>query len=142
MNSNFTRLLATVIVALWLSPHQCSAQNLQKALNNPVIMTYYTAEQLQTLDQTDSSALNDIIYYFTQSFIVEPIDCFECLPFDSSAFDISKWEYLRLDSTVYTREFTKYGFTLTLYPVSQLPADYRSIHYVPRIDPGEINQQR
>ena len=101
----FTRSLAFIAIACLLIPVTGWSQSLDIALNNPVIMKYYTAEQLQELAETDTAELNSIVYYFTQSFTVEPVECTDCIPFDSAAFDITKWEYLRERDSVYTREF-------------------------------------
>lgn len=113
-----------------------SAQTMEQALSNPVIMHYYTPEQLQELITADSNEFRSVVYYFTLSYRVERIECFECIPFDSATFDVTKFEHLRLQDSVYTREFDKYGFKLTLYPISSLPYEY-AIHQVPQIDPGE-----
>ncbi|HTF03045.1 MAG TPA: hypothetical protein VK826_03435 [Bacteroidia bacterium] len=137
---HFTRLLVIVIALCVFSPPKANAQSaLQTALSNPVIMLHYTQEQLEELALQDTTELNSIVYYFTASFIVEPIQCFDCLPFDSLMFDVSTYEHLRARDSVYTREFGKYGFTLTLVPINQLPYTYE-IHQVPVLDPGEIPQ--
>jgi hypothetical protein len=137
---HFTSLLVIAIVLCFFFPPKASAQSaLQQALSNPVIMQHYTQEQLEELALNDTTELNSIVYYFTASFIVEPIQCFDCLPFDSTMFDISKYEHLRKRDTVYTREFGKYGFRLTFVPINQLPYIY-GIHQVPMIDPGENPQ--
>lgn len=133
---NFTRILVMFLLFAGLSSGRASAQTMEQALNNPVIMHYYTAEQLQEMYDADSNDFKAMVYYFTLSFRVEPVDCFECLPFDSAMFDVTRYEHLRQQDSVFTREFTKYGFTLTLYPISSLPYEY-AIHQVPRIDPGD-----
>lgn len=128
-----------LLLLIGLAPVKSAAQTMEQALSNPVIMHYYTAEQLQELQAADSNEFKAVVYYFTLSFRVEPVECFDCIPFDSAMFDVTRYEHLRLQDSVYTREFTKYGFRLTLYPVSSLPYEY-AIHSVPRIDPGETNQ--
>ena len=112
------------------------AQTALQASQNPVIMHYYSLQQLQELENTDTAALNSVIYYFTQSFIVEPIQCNDCLPFDSAHFDVAKYEYLRLPDQTFIRTFDKYGFKLILFPVSEMPY-YYPIQHVPKTDPGD-----
>jgi hypothetical protein len=102
-------------------------------------MMHYTQEQLEELAVQDTVQLNSIVYYFTASFIVESVQCFDCIPFDSTTFDVSRFEHLRKQDTVYTRTFGKYGFRLTLVPIDQLPYTYE-IHQVPVLDPGENPQ--
>jgi hypothetical protein len=108
-------------------------------MTHPVIMKYYTPEQLQYLEQHDTTELKSIIYFFTQSFIVTPIQCGDCVPFDSLNFDIMQYEHLRQKDQAYIRTFDKYGFKLVILPVNQLPYVY-GIHQVPAIDPGEGHQ--
>lgn len=140
MKQPLTRLLAIAAIVLCLFPLSVSAQRMQEALNNPVIMHYYTAEQLQEIAAADTNELNAIVFYFTESFRVDSVECFDCVQSDLSMFDITKFEHLRQQDSVYTREFTKYGFTLTIYPVSALPYEY-AIHQVPLFGPGENPQQ-
>lgn len=128
-----------VSIFLFLPWSKLRAQTAAEAMQHPVILKYYTPEQLQYFEQNDTTELKSIVYYFTQSFVVTPIQCEECLPFDSLHFDIMQFEYLRLKDEVYTRTFDKYGFKLVLLPVNQLPYVY-PIHQVPAIDPGEGHQ--
>lgn len=128
----------TVSLFIFLSWNKLSAQTVAEAMTHPVIMKYYTQEQLLEIEANDSTELKSIIYYFTQSFTVIPIECDDCLPFDSLNFDIMKFEYLRQKEQTYIRTFDKYGFKLILLPVNQLPYVY-AIHQVPAFDPGEIN---
>jgi hypothetical protein len=112
---------------------------LNTALSNPVILTHYTADELQALAVSDSAKLNSIVYYYTQSYQVEPVECSDCLPFDPSTFDISRYEHLRAQDTAYTREFTKYGFRLTLFPVNSLRYTY-PVHSAPKVNPVETEK--
>lgn len=125
-----------VSALILFSPNKLSAQSAAEAMTHPVIMKYYTAEQLQYLEQNDTTELKSIIYYFTQSFTVIPIQCDDCIPFDSLNFDIMKFEHLRQKEQTYIRSFDKYGFKLIILPVSELPYVY-AIHQVPAIDQGE-----
>lgn len=121
--------------------NKVTGQSVQEAMSHPVIMLHYSQQQLEEIAQNDTAELSAIIYYFTASFIVEPIDCYDCLPFDSLMFDITKYEHLRKQDTVYTREFGKYGFRLTIVPVNSMPYAY-DIHRVPAIDPGDKPKMR
>lgn len=100
-----------------------------EALKHPVILKYYTPDQLQSLGESDSTKLKSIVYYFTQSFIVIPEQCDECLPFDPQNFDILAYEHLRLPDQTYICSFGKYGFKLVLLPVNELPYRY-PVHQV------------
>ena len=143
MNTPLTRTLAVIAFALIWLPQNSLAQRTQEALSNPVIMHYYTVEQINELAANDTTELNAVIYYFTLSYRVEPIACFDCIPFDSASFDITKYEHLRLEDEVFVRDFDKYGFRLTLYPINAMPY-YYGIQHVPQIDPGDTQnpQQR
>lgn len=136
MNSTPTRFLVMVLVLMAFPFAKASAQQMERALNTPIIMHYYTAEQLQELAAADTNEFNSLVFYFTASFKVEPVECSDCIPFDSAMFDITRFEHLRHQDTVFVREFTKYGFRLTIYPVNSLPYQY-AIHSVPRLDPGD-----
>jgi hypothetical protein len=131
-------LTMTVAVLCFLCSH-AKAQTAAQAAQHPAIMKYYTLAQLENLEQLDTAELNSVVYYFTKSFIVEPIQCTECLPFDSASFDITKYEYLRQADQTYIRTFDKYGFKLILFPVSAMPY-YYAIQHVPKVDPGETDQ--
>lgn len=125
---------------LCVSAIKADAQSpLETALRNPVILSHYTTDELQALAINDSTKLHSIVFYYTQSFIVEPLACVDCLPFDSASFDVTRYEHLRAQDTVYTREFTKYGFRLTLMPVNALPYRY-DIHEAPVINPVETEK--
>jgi hypothetical protein len=105
------------------------------AMQHPVILKYYTPAQLTYMEQNDTAELASIIYYFTKSFIVVPIECTDCIPFDSTNFDVTKYEHLRLRDDTYIRTFDKYGFKLILVPINQLPYQY-AIHSVSPVGPG------
>jgi hypothetical protein len=87
--------------------------------SNPVILAHYPFEKLQNIQAIDSVKFNTIVYYYTQSFMVEKIDCFDCIQTDLSTFDISKYEYLRKRSERFTREFPKQGFKITLLSIDE-----------------------
>lgn len=96
-----------------------------KAINsdpfsNPVIQKYYSSDMLHSIQSQDSLMFETIVYYFTQSFIVEPGTCYDCIPQDLSQFDVSLYENLRLKNERYTRDFEKQGFKLTLLSYSEL----------------------
>lgn len=96
------------------------SQTAAEAMTHPVIMRYYTASELQYLEANAPQKLAAIIYYYTASFVVEPISCNDCVPFDSTQFDVSQYEQFRQLDQAYVRVYEKYGFKLTLLPVSQL----------------------
>ena len=134
-----TIYLFAVSFFILLSWNKLSAQTAAEAMAHPVIMKYYTPEQLQYLELHDTTELKSIIYYFTQSFTVIPVQCDDCLPFDPAQFDISKYEHLRLENETYIRTFDKYGFKLILKPVNEMPY-YYAIQHVSPVGPGKTNE--
>jgi hypothetical protein len=136
MKKNIYFLAVSLFLLVW---NELPAQTAAEAMMHPVISKYYTAEQLQYLEQHDTTELKSIIYYFTQSFTVIPVQCDDCLPFDSLAFDITKFEHLRLANETYIRTFDKYGFKLILKPVSEMPY-YYDIQHVAPVGPGKANE--
>jgi hypothetical protein len=128
-----------MIVLFCFLCNSSKAQTALQASQIPSIARYYTLAQLQELEQHDTTELHAVIYYYTHSFIVEPIQCSDCLPFDSTNFDVSKYEYLRLTDQTYIRSFDKYGFKLILLPINAMPY-YYPIQHVPKVDPGEIEE--
>lgn len=111
-----------------------------EAMRHPVILKYYTQEQLTDMQQHDTAQLAAVIYYFTQSFIVVPLQCYDCLPFDSTNFDVTRYEFLRQNEQTYIRSLDKYGFKLILVPYNQMPYPQYVIHTVPLVQPAENNQ--
>jgi hypothetical protein len=105
---------------LCISPARIAAQTASEAMSNPVILGYYSAEELSEMERDAPEKLAAIIYYYTASFTVEPVECDDCIPFDPALFDVSKYEQYRLADETYSRTFEKYGFRLTLVPVNQL----------------------
>lgn len=89
-------------------------------IENPVILSHYTSEELSNIQISDSVKFATIYYYYTESFIVESISCSECVPFDASLFDVSFYERFRKKSERYTRVYEKYGFKLILLSIDEL----------------------
>lgn len=87
---------------------------------NPVILSHYSVADLHDIEANDSLKFTTIVYYYTQSFFVEKIDCSDCVQQDLSAFDVAPYENLRLKHDRYVRTFEKYGFKLTLLSVDEL----------------------
>lgn len=89
--------------------------------SNPVILKHYSVSELQQIESSDSVKFNSIIYYYTQSFFVEKVDCPTCdEEVNLNKFDISKYEYLRKKSERYVRHAEKYGIKLTLLSIDEL----------------------
>lgn len=86
----------------------------------PVLFNHYTTAQLEFMRDNDTLKYRTILYYYTQSFILEPIDCNDCIPFIADQFDINKYEQFRQQSTRYVRVYEKYGFKLTLLSIDEL----------------------
>lgn len=88
---------------------------------NTAMLAHYTLDELADLQTSDSLKYKSIFYYYTQSFIIEPFDCTDCVNAAVvSSFDVSKYEEFRMPSVRYTRVFDKYGFKLTLLSVDEL----------------------
>lgn len=75
---------------------------------------------LQNLKTQDSVKYNTIIYYYTNSFIIEKISCADCIDVDITLFDVSVYENLRLQNERYTRIVEKFGVKVTLLSVDEL----------------------
>ncbi|HEX8516198.1 MAG TPA: hypothetical protein VF868_08360 [Bacteroidia bacterium] len=99
---------------------QISLEPHNTVFSNPVILSHYSVDELNSIHNTDSLKFETIEYYFTKSFIVEAIPCTECRIFNASTFDVSRFEYLRLKSQRFERTFTKYGFKLILLSIDEL----------------------
>lgn len=99
---------------------QVNGEKLTDPFRNQVILKHYTVDQLTQLQNTDSIKFNTIVYYYTKSFLLIPIECFDCVKPDISKFDVSKYEKYRQQSTRYEREFDKYGYKLILLSVDEL----------------------
>lgn len=110
----------SVVFLFCLTASEVRSQTAADAMSHPVIMKYYTAADLQYLEANAPQKLAAIIYYYTASFIVEPINCNDCIQFDSTKFDVSRFEQFRQLDQAYVRVYEKYGFKLTLLPVNQL----------------------
>ena len=115
-----TRRFLTTALFLLVVMRWGFSQTAAEAYAHPAIAAHYSLADLQELEQADTNKLKAVIYYYTASFTVEPVECVDCIPFDSASFDVSKFEKLRQQDTLYTRTFTKYGFKLTLVPVSEM----------------------
>ncbi len=103
--------------------HVLSGQTSEKIndpYQNPVILKHYSVSELQQIEASDSVKFNSIIYYYTQSFLLEKVDCPTCGEVDINKFDVSKYEYLRRKSERYTRHAEKYGIIITFLSIDEL----------------------
>jgi len=87
---------------------------------NPVILSHYPVQELQQIETQDSVKFNSIVYYYTQSFLIEAIVCDECPTTDINTVDVSTFEYLRKRSERHSRDFYKYGYKITLLSIDEL----------------------
>lgn len=118
-----------ILILFYLKYLPINAQNgVSNPFENPVILNHYTVQDLQSLQQTDTTKFNSIIYYYTSSYIFEETQCNNCIPVNTSNFDVSEYEYLRQKTSRYTRDFWKYGFKLTLLSINELTYKL-PIHY-------------
>jgi hypothetical protein len=99
------------LLAELFSYGQVSSPKTISPFNNPVILKHYSLTDLQ---QVSPKKLAAIDYYYTHSFILDSIACNECRLFDKKNFDVSEFEQFRKENERYVREYTKYGYRLTL----------------------------
>lgn len=99
---------------------EADSELFDNTFNNPVLLSHYTIDELKQLKLDDSLKFKTINYYYTKSFIIEKIDCNNCLQQDIKSFDVSKYEYLREKQKRRMRVFSKYGFKLTLLSIDEL----------------------
>ncbi|MCK6648346.1 MAG: hypothetical protein L6Q66_01710 [Bacteroidia bacterium] len=110
-----------VIISLSFSLAGQTTAKKNDPYSNPVILKHYSVSELQQIEASDSVKFNSIIYYYTQSFIIEKVDCPTCEEeVDINKFDISKYEYLRKRSERFVRDAEKYGIKLTLLSIDEL----------------------
>ncbi|MBL7888340.1 MAG: hypothetical protein JNL24_02245 [Bacteroidia bacterium] len=110
-----------VIISLSFSLAGQTTAKKNDPYSNPVILKHYSVSELQQIEASDSVKFNSIIYYYTQSFIIEKVDCPTCEEeLDINKFDISKYEYLRKKSERFTRHAEKYGVIITLLSIDEL----------------------
>jgi hypothetical protein len=137
------KILSLLLFVFLLSSKYTMAQNpsIQNAnfdrqnnpFSNPIILSHYTVQELQQIQQSDSIKFKTIVYYYTQSFSVESVICSDCIQTDINSIDISKFEYLRKKETQYTKDFSKYGFKLTLIATNEL--EYKMPIHLPLTTP-------
>jgi hypothetical protein len=93
----------------------------------------YTVGQLDEIKTQDPDLYIALEYYYTQSYVIEVIDCEECSPIDPATFNIGQWEYLRKREDYRVFVNPKRGFRLTLTPISKLeyklPAQLARLEY-------------
>ncbi|MGV3632341.1 MAG: hypothetical protein ACO1O6_14125 [Bacteroidota bacterium] len=85
-----------------------------------LVSTLYSDADLNEIANLQPAKLEAIWYYYTQSFILEPLKGDEHIPFDVTHFDISKYEHLRQKDSRRVKEDPKRGFRLTLLSTEEL----------------------
>jgi len=120
MFKNYSLILLLFILSFGKINAQNNSEKDSNPFANPVILKHYSVSELQSIQSTDSIKFNSIVYYYTQSFTIEKVDCPTCEDVTISKFDISKYEYLRKKSERYVRHAEKYGFILTLLSIDEL----------------------
>jgi len=128
--------LLSLFSCLLLRANSNTVTDLGNPFSNPVILSHYSVQELQQMKVQDSIKFNSIVYYYTESFVVEPIECEYCPEFNKDLFDISKFEHLRKKSIRYQKVFWKQGYKLTLLSTNELK-DKLPIHLPP---PPNTNQ--
>lgn len=92
----------------------------QSSYTNPVILSHYDSIEIALMQSNDTTKFNTVLYYYTQSFIIDTVVCSDCLPFNVNEFDVSKYEQFREKNTRYIRKYNKQGFQLTLLSMNEL----------------------
>lgn len=87
---------------------------------NKAILSHYSVAELQSIKDNNIEKFNTIVYYYTESFILEKISCSDCITVDLDEFDVFKFEKFRLKDKRYVREYDKYGAKLTLLSIDEL----------------------
>lgn len=113
----FSTLLLILFLKLFANAQGPVQTIVKDPINNPVILSHYTVSDLQ---QVSVQKLAAIYYYYTQSFILDSIGCSECRAFDPVHFDVSQFEQFRKQNERYVREYSKYGYRLTLLSRDEL----------------------
>lgn len=112
------------VVVLWLGLSLSANAQVENTTASKrdvkILLQHYTTAQLDTIQQNDPVKYAALVYYYTKSFILEPIPCSDCITVDPSLFDITRFERFRKKSTRYVREYDKYGFRLTLLSVDEM----------------------
>jgi hypothetical protein len=84
------------------------------------VLNHYSIEELNDLQTNHPQDYAIFTYYLTKSYSLEITSCDGCTLINPSAFDISKYEYLRKkdETVIYNDE--KHGFILTVYAIQSL----------------------
>ena len=120
---NYLKSIVLFVCCFFLAKNSSAQTSSTKYTNpytNPVILSHYSIQDLQQIENQDSIKFNSIVYYYTQSYLIEPIICDECPVVDINTVDVSQYEYLRKKTERHTRDLYKYGFKITLLSVDEL----------------------
>jgi len=120
---NYLKSIVLFVCCFFLTKNSSAQTSSTKYTNpytNPVILSHYSIQDLQQIENQDSIKFNSIVYYYTQSYLIEPIICDECPVVDINTVDVSQYEYLRKKTERHTRDLYKYGFKITLLSVDEL----------------------
>ena len=98
----------------------CQVKLIAQFSFNPVILSHYDSIEIALMQSNDTTKFNTVLYYYTQSFIIDTVVCSDCLPFNVNEFDVSKYEQFREKNTRYIRKYNKQGFQLTLLSMNEL----------------------
>jgi len=120
MKLKFLLILIIFSLSSLILPGQTSSPVSNDPFTNPVILSHYSIQELQDLQLNDPVKFTTISYYYTNSYIIQSVNCNECRKFDPASFDVSVFERFRLKSERFERTFTKYGFKLILLSIDEL----------------------
>jgi hypothetical protein len=116
--ANYLNILGVIILLLAGTANSVNAQN--SSSHDKRLLNDYTSEQLDEIRVQDPEMYTALNYYYTQSYVLEIVECQECTPVDPATFNIGQWEILRQreDYRIWTNY--KRGFKITLIPISKM----------------------
>ncbi|MCE3296079.1 MAG: hypothetical protein K0R65_1793 [Crocinitomicaceae bacterium] len=112
--------LLLFLIAFPLLSHAQPAETNPDAAGHAAIRKHYPETELNEIAAQNPAKMEAIRYYYTRSFILEPLKCEECAHFDIAHFDVSKYEHLRKKDSRFVKEDPKYGFRITLLSTDEL----------------------
>lgn len=114
-------VMAVILLSGGLFTSTAMAQaSVNNALYDARLLNHYSEEELSLMKTETPDKYTAVVYYYTQSYTIESLECFDCAPLDKSTFDISKYENLRKINEIAVFKNFKQGFTLYLTPINQL----------------------
>lgn len=112
-------ILSWVVCCFTLSA-SAQAEKLLKEQYLPILHEKYTELELKEIKEKEPQKMNLLIYYYGKSFLIENLDCNNCLRKDPRTIDISRYEAHRKVHQRWVHDFEKWGLRLTLLAIDEL----------------------